>query len=218
MNLKQCHCEEFRKVCVYMCVCQLLFLCMHMQSSLLDSISVLISSCGPLLTPAALSFSHPFSVTRLPLQLSPPISASIHYISPCSSWCRRSHTHMQARKHTHTVALPEIWQSGLRQNWILKRILETFYLHLFPHFHFILIPPHAVSPISVLFTLSYLSFFFSLSLSHTHSSVSTIFCLPRCRPLALLSFGPLSLCLCCSHSLQVRLFSLYLHLSSCTVS
>lgn len=75
-------------------------------------------------------------------------------------------------------------------------------------------------------TLSVLSLFYSLSptfaslsLSLSHTLFSPYHILPfSLRPLALLSFGPLSLCLCCSHSLQVRLFSPHLHLSSCTVS
>lgn len=124
-----------------------------------------------------------------------------------------SHTYVYTHTHTHSQRYGSL-------HW--GRILETFYLHQFPHFDFILILPHTVTLIlyslpHTLLPLLYLS----LSQRHMYTliSVSIIFCtLPFSLSLALLSFDSVSLCLCRSHSVKVPLFSPCLRLSSCTVS
>lgn len=124
-----CCCETHWKVSVWC-------MCVHTLPSLLDIFWELVSSCGPLLAPCTLSLSFPLSVACLSLQLSPPIAASIHYISHCCSCYTHMHTHFQRWGSLEGREI-EIW----------RQYCGFFYLHLLPHFHFILIPPHTVSPI-----------------------------------------------------------------------
>lgn len=199
------------------CVC----ICTHtqtrIQSSLLDSVWLLISSCGPLLTPPSLMLS----------LLSPPLS--LWQLCLCSC-----HLQFQllfitspltpADTHTRTHSVSSMCCHG---SWDIYGRLDCgrigFLREYLRRFIFICsLHPHSTlrfqSYLSYMLFTHYTTFALSLSFSLTHTlpfnRASVVWrSLPLLpSPLALFHFDFLSL----SHILTV--FSPHLHLSPCTVS